>query len=531
MLPLLSNQSICGLMFLLLVAALTLPDSTKVIVEIEDMRSAFATKAVDSPSKTRVANIPVFMALPASVASTFGATMLNLIDSIYTPIDGMRFSDIGFLQNYEMLRAEKFIRLDHTKEGANFKKDFKKYIRECVGVALINILGEETSPYLGDGVITLEKIKPDKISAEVMKGLKNSDGESCTTVWANIESKYIKNSQLLKNYAEHVAKAQGFPTLVAAQGTFNTLADKFKAGTKMTEGMNEYVGFQLQASLSEAVAEARYADSLGLTGPQASTVNYNMNTAMFRARTDGLRASQASYTLTVAPHVLNYVTALSYFLFPLVFVVTIAKGLFFGLKVLFNYITGLIAIEVYRWSLAIIHGITSSLTSKNAANVLMGGDGVDMIHSTAYYSYMASQTDTALFMVKIVWVLPLIMWTGLTIFVMKMGAGAAEAQGMQDTQGAGQQIMSANAAATSNRFLEEKEGKDMSMAEYLTTVQGGRELDMQVQALTSAMKASNSSDYFKGALGQGAQQIGSTMGYGSQIKELSNFDQVKEGGA
>lgn len=525
-----STHSICGLMFLLVVAALTIPNSTKVLVEVEDMRSAFATKAVDSPSMARIENVPVFLALPASVASTFGATMLNLIDSLYTPIDGMRFTDIGFLKNYDMLRTEKFVRLDNTKEGAEFVSEFKQYLRDCVTVALVNVLGKDPKAFIGDGVISLEKIKPGNIDADTMDSLRDSHGETCSRAYENLENKYIKNSPLLKNYANHVAKSQGFSSFAAAQHTFNILHERFGAGVEMTKEMNKYVGLQMQASLSEAVSEARYADSLGLTGIQANTVNYNMNTAMLRAQTDGLKASQATYTLTVAPHVLNYVTALSYFLFPLIFIVAIVKGLFFGLKVLFNYITGLLAIEVYRWSLAIIHGITSSLTSQNAAEVLMGGKGAEMIHSTAYYAYMGSETDVALFMVKIVWVLPLVIWSGSVAMVMRTGSGAAEANGMQDTQGASQQILSANAAQTSKMMAENLSGKDMSMAEYLTTVQGGRELDMQVQALSAAMKASHSDDYFKGALGQSAQQIGSTMGYGSQMEGFKDINQVMKGG-
>ncbi|PAF46160.1 hypothetical protein BKH46_08765 [Helicobacter sp. 12S02634-8] len=525
-----------GLLFIVAVYFLSANTAMKVPVTIEDQRTYFGTKAPDGTSKAIVDHIPWIVALPASVASTAGAILLDVVDTVANPINGVRYTDVGFLKNFDMLRKERFIRIDSSPRGIEFKSKFKHYVKDCVFKAMYTI-GEPYDLKIGDGIVTLAGLAPDKFTpltdgSNVMDVLADGRNVPCREVWDDL-MQYYDAQNITSEYSDRVSKSLGFKNMAEASGLFDSMADNMYAGVDdMAKGMSPYVGLQLQASLSSAVAEAKYADSLGLTGIQANALNQNLNSAVTKSQTDGVQQANFAYLLVSMPFLINFITALTYFLFPLILLVICFRGLEAGKKVFYTYLISLGAFELYRISLAIVHGLVTTQTSKNAAAALMGTlDKGHMYHTQAYYEYMAMQANSAATLGNnLVWIVPIIIITGGAYMAFFAGRSATSAQ-MTDVAGAQSQILGSDLKERTHQISDNLTGKKTGLDEYYYSEQFMKDLTANNQALLEAQRYARGLEYTtRSQIGRGLQDIEKDVGFASEIKSTDDLKQIAASG-
>ena len=113
--------------FLCIIMFVFLNPAFKATVTIEDERFYYAAQTGGTASKVRVDNVPVILAFGASLTSTFGKGLVQTVDSAFGSIQGARFSDIGFLENFAQLREDRA-----APKFAKTEKDFVEYFRTFV---------------------------------------------------------------------------------------------------------------------------------------------------------------------------------------------------------------------------------------------------------------------------------------------------------------------------------------------------------------------------------------------------------------
>ena len=507
--------------FLCIIMFVFLNPAFKSTVTIIDQRTFFGKQTIGGgASKIPIDNVPTVLAFVASGTSYLGYALVNLVDTAFasSKINGARYSDIGFMTNFSSLDRNKMLELPGPKNQApNEERAIKKLIRfiEKCALPYEEITGDRLQA-MEFGSSSYTGLDPNTWRyKDRIKHLEAERGVSCLDYYNNIdgqvtdafktwEKRAILSMGLNPGTAGPALKAMGESTLAAPDNV---------AGKKTN--MSGLLQYHLRSSMDKAVAAARYNDSLGVTGASAEAINQSI--FLFSAQT--------------LPKALHILIAILYAIFPFMLVVVAIRGYPEGLKILYYFAGGMLSMELIKMSMALIHGIVSHITATNGAEILgaaTGGNGqtVDynnIVHGEAYFRYMAEQATLAADIgTAAMFMIPMVIATGQVKLLGSALGGAVTGHAPNAT------MQSANAEMAKANDAENR-GADTVVAGYAAAaVMKGIEENNAAIASLSKMEYYN--DFNKGQIGQQLQQIGSTIGYGSELKSAQDFAAVRSGG-
>ncbi|RDU51439.1 hypothetical protein CQA49_09605, partial [Helicobacter sp. MIT 00-7814] len=511
------------LVFVTLVLVVLFNDSFKTTVEIEDRRALYGGQTIGIRTQAVSDNVPTVLAFAASLSSQFGAGLVELVDSAFAPINGSRYTDIGFMKNFELIGRDKSVMMT-TDEEKSFVANYRDYVRHCI-FKYQYITGEELGA-LEMGKTSVTELAPNKMkNASVLPSIIVPDsGKNCVDFYnTEVEAKFEK---LAPDYQKRVENSTG----IALAG-LNSIEKTLNANpTNVTGAVGNLTGFMqynIRATTDKAVADAYWADSMGISGSNAAALNANVNAAMAKL-TDITKQGGFIFSAATLPRVLHIMIALVYALFPFVLISAALQGYPSGMKTLGYYVGGLIYFEMVRMCMALSHDIVTLYTSKNASTALqaisnpLGTNGLDpntLKHGMQYYEYMASQAELAAQLgVAFAMVGPGIILFGKLAALMGSVSQAISAQQMGGVKEGTTAIARANDA------------NERGAATGLATAEVMKGIEENNAAIASISKLNNFENYNKGQIAQQMQQIGSVAGVGSQMKSVQDFSHMESGG-
>ena len=121
----------------------------------------------NAPNVQKVDNIPIVLALPLSVANSVSYYMTKLIEVAFTPIDGVRLSDIGLLQQFVLADQNRAFTMSDLEDMnvKQFVSTYEDYIQDCILPLRARISELKNVINMGRG--SIEYISPTYIRTQV----------------------------------------------------------------------------------------------------------------------------------------------------------------------------------------------------------------------------------------------------------------------------------------------------------------------------------------------------------------------------
>ena len=121
----------------------------------------------NAPNVQKVDNIPIVLALPLSVANSISYYMTKLIEVAFTPIDGVRLSDIGLLQQFVLADQNRAFTMSDLEDMnvKQFVSTYEDYIQDCILPLRARISELKNVINMGRG--SIEYISPTYIRTQV----------------------------------------------------------------------------------------------------------------------------------------------------------------------------------------------------------------------------------------------------------------------------------------------------------------------------------------------------------------------------
>ncbi|AAP76872.1 conjugal transfer protein TraG N-terminal domain-containing protein [Helicobacter hepaticus] len=510
--------------FLCIIMFVFLNPAFKATVTIEDERFYYAAQTGGTASKVRVDNVPVILAFGASLTSTFGKGLVQTVDSAFGSIQGARFSDIGFLENFAQLREDRA-----APKFAKTEKDFVEYFRTFVQKCALRYQGISGAAIeaVEVGKTSLQNLNP-RIWQPQLEATLYVNGYSCEEYYDKMMAEFNK---IEKQWENRTIKAMGLNPATAAPA-LNAMANAMVAApnnvSAQGDNMNPFVQFKLRASLDKIVGEAVYADSLGIQGAYGQYVNQSVKDARAKL-TDISSQSKFIFSLKSVPQALHFLLALLYAAFPFMLAWIAIQGYPSGLKVLYYFVGSLFSFELVKMSCALTHGLITEYTSRNAAETLHGMTAGainmnDVIHGTAYYEYMATQSEIASTIAAgAIFIIPIVVATGQAKLLAALAQQASAAPQMGGIESSGAAMAKANDA--NNRDLE-------TVSRGIVSASVMKGIEENNAAIAALHKMDNYNEFNAGQVAQQMNQIGSTAGYGKEtmFRGADGFAKVSDGG-
>ncbi|WP_394981032.1 conjugal transfer protein TraG N-terminal domain-containing protein, partial [uncultured Helicobacter sp.] len=395
--------------FLTVVMVFFVSPTFKTTVTIIDQRVMSGTVGTNNVNKTKaqVANIPVALALSASVSSVLGMGLVDLVDSAFSSVDGVRYGDIGFMRNLESVGRDKALRLNALPEGRIFSNMLANYLRGCIFRYASDTDDQNVVNALRVGATSIQALDPAKLMYPdaIDRYIVEEEGVTCTNYYNQLAQYFDTNLANNRKFEKAAMQKLGIQSTATLQKLGETLYANPNNVATANSALTPFLQYQLKASLDETVATAHYADSIGVSGANAAALNANVEAA-FRKMVDVTKQGGFLFSAHTLPNVLHIMVAFVYAVFPFVFISAALQGYPNGLKVLSGYILGILFVEFCRMSMALAHDIVTYYTAMDAASVVFGVEAdvltnpnaIDpntLEHGIAYYEYMAQQAELA----------------------------------------------------------------------------------------------------------------------------------------
>ncbi len=525
--------------FLCIIMFVFLNPAFKSTVTIKDQRAFFGKQTIGGGATiVKVDNVPTVLAFVASGTSYLGYALVNLVDTAFASsrINSTRYSDVGFMTNFRLLSqgiklGEGDPKEQEIQEENKFIDDARNFVKNCA--FKYQALTGDKEINLNVGETTLAGLDPAKWKYKGNIGfLEAAPGIKCQDYYNDLMNTFQKFE---KKFEERSIRAMGLDPL-SARPALKAMSESVLAAPNNVAGhksaMNGYTQYHLKSSIDSVVGQARYADSLGVTGANAEAINQSLNSAQTKM-IDITSQARFLFSAQTLPKALHILIAILYAIFPFMLVVVAIRGYPEGLKVLYYFAGGMLSMELIKMSLALVHNLVSYITATDgatllsaASNAIANGNGVDynkVIHGEKYYQYMAEQATLAADIgTAAMFMIPMVIATGqVKLLGSALGGAVSGHAPNQDLKGAHAEMAKANDA--------ENRGMD-SVVDGYSTAAVMKGIEENNAAIASISKMDYYNDFNKGQVGQQMQQIGSVAGYGSELKSPEDFQNVLDGG-
>jgi hypothetical protein len=502
-----------------------------VMTEVKIMDKRVDYGVVDygaTPSFQSVSNIPILIAVPASISTLVSYQMTNLIDTALSSVDPNvePYNRLGFMQNYalgdELLKFASFDNASSATFGggavstcnslSRWNSCYQSYVQECV---VHQAIGRDSNVfntllYPQKSVSYIEQISPTALNLLPSDGMyHNSIPYSCKTFYDNYLFPHAASAAAaLESRINKVLTNKNISTDPAVTGD---MLDKIYGygGNTVLAGTTQLQDYFLTRAMGEASAKALAKAQMG-EEVQSSDFAANLNSRM-SFEDDKARSLMSLQKISdMFPLVVFYLQAISWFLGIFIVPIALYKQAKGGMILIANYFGGLFMLALMTPALAIVHHF-ANFYGRGDLDIIYdetraGAPGADLY----LYSYMNDmQGIAAILGIAVVFTIPSLILSGqvgkLTNVALNTSAG-----GLQDA---------------ANKLAEQKARHESgNQHQGMATVSAKQQMIDNMNKLSWNQVASqdnNMNNIMRGASHQGMNAAGQQIGYGQHSDAFS----------
>jgi hypothetical protein len=313
-----------------------------------------------------IANIPYFLALSTSFATSITNELAHTIDNAMSPVDGLKYTSVGIGKNYELLT--KMIELSSSVDDNDTvyekTRQLKSYIQECI------LPQFEIYPYKANKLFNSREDIIDAL-APVNYNISNETnkaGQSCKDEYDDIRLNGISiiESSLYDRLRRYYEQEYGNNFDQFSDDTANVLMGLNSGLSAVVTARRAILNTAVSASIIPKAVEGGGVGVSGLNLAQEITSALSKHKIMMR----GL--GEFKWMSEMLPHVMNYLFSLIIALYIPMSIVAMVLGYASGIKIYKNYVFGLISFQMITVSFAII---------QNVINMYGGNSVVDLYNA------------------------------------------------------------------------------------------------------------------------------------------------------
>lgn len=507
----------------------------KVTMTIADGRSLYKTYTNGGQNLRTVGNIPISIAIIASLTNYLSSSFVKIVEETSTPINGTKYTDIGAFKYFSLIDRKKMVSIRDLQEPeiTAFLSSYDNYIQSCF-LPFKSNFKDSVPDVLGLGKGSIKNVSPANLVAKLpgsQQALGNDffstifvDGKnvSCNQYWNNhlvptvspamdIYKKYLLTSLNINDAFE----------MNISDGLNNGLMAGSQEVLDANMGnLSSYMQYMVRGQLDIMNDRAIAAKALGMgAGIASDSVNQATNSAFLKLH-DTINQSKFFFSLETMPIIITIINCVFIFSFPFVIFFSALGGFNRIFKVLSVYVISFLSVALIPSGLALAHSIILNYTKENALTHLLK-IGTDYVHNYEYYQFMATNAELASNV-------GLIIALGFPALVLTGSAGYMFFGMAQSTASLGR--------------TQGVEGSIREMTQAQDAVNRGLENAAANKALIDAINANNESaiakmgisrdidSYSRGYIGSGIASAGNVAGFGSSIINQKDLDMMYDGG-
>lgn len=481
-----------------------------------------------------VSNIPIYIAVPASVSSMISYELTELVDNAFSGIGATGFNKLGFMQNYaltdNLLPLLSFVqyRSDAVITGAAAPCDtlnkyglcMESYMRQCAiekGVQRdVTYQYNLINPSRTSGV--LDQISPTTLN------LYGSDQMYHDGIQYTCEGFYdlylipgvTGASQKIEEMVNNqMAKADINMSNAATQDMIASTLGINGSSIATQDSLSELQDFYLTRAMAEVGARAMEKSAMGAeltTTDYAKQVNTRRSFEM--AKTQSIM--QWSYLSNIFPMLIVIVSMVAYAVGIFVFLFALVKGTA-GIATLLTYVGNIILLGTITPSLALVHSIIEYYGSMGgiegfATNIMEGLERPGSLAAeSGLQGYMSDmQGAAAMAGLAVVLTIPSMIATGQ---VGKMVSALKPSRMKYDSFGSAASSAAENSAASQTGSTSTVAGTRQAMIANMNKLSWSQVMNEQ----------GNMEAAMNGSANKGVGMAGSQIGYGQYSTSQESF--------
>lgn len=496
----------------------------------------------------KISHVPWLIALTPSIATTVSTDLIELANQAFkgntVNYSGMKdigktgYSELGYNKAYDMINTivDKYSFEEiGTQDAANFKKDFKIYLVDCVIPKTVNNT-LVTTKLLNPSKDIYTSLSPTEIGLTSSDEVVKRDGSvsDCVSFYTEI----IANLKGLNTDTfKTLSRLAGTPDINAIKGMNNIMLADIQSTvfSNTTEQLVIYAQNLAAAPLIKATIEDYYRGT-GMSGQEiansitASKSNANM-------QTQGL--GQFKWMAQILPFAMHFLFGiiLASSIFTLLMIV--ARGTYNGSAIARNYFGGFIQFEAIRVSTALVNNLVMYYATIGAVDKLteFGGNPLATTRVPSYLEYIAQwEGVSGLLAVSAIFLIPAIAMKGdvASIASSMQGISGRYVGNDVDTSRDATSKSSARQRAVGNVMNDEQAMKKLDQMgltvpkermplEYYNAVTN--DLSSMSSGIGNMLSQDKMDNFAKGTTANTASKVSNTAGYGSSVN-LSSAENV-----